>query len=146
MAEKTFRCRLITPTAQVFDEPVKYVSLPAWDGLMGILPNRGALVTKLGICALRFDFPDREGARGGSRTYMVEDGFAQMVGNKLTILAGQALPAETLVESEAAAELSEAQHRRPTPGRNTVREMDQISRDRARARLKVRLARETRAI
>lgn len=146
MAEKTFRCRLITPTAQLFDEQVKYVSLPLWDGLMGILPNRGPMVAKLGLGPLRVDFPDREGARGGSRTYMVEGGFVQMINNKLTILAEQAIPAETLIESEANAELAEAQSRRPTPGRDSAKEMDLISRDRARARLKVRMARESRAI
>lgn len=146
MADKTFRCRLITPTAQVFDEPVTYVSVPAWDGLTGILPGRGAMVAKLGMGPLRVDFPDREGARGGSRTYLVEDGFVQMVNDRLTILAGNATTAESLVESEANAELAEAQSRRPTPGPNSVREMDQISRDRARARLKLRMARETRTI
>lgn len=146
MAEKTFRCRLITPVSKIFDEPVKYVSLPAWDGLMGVLPNHAPLVAKLGLGELRVDFPDRDGARGGRRTYLVEDGFVQMINNKLTILAGQAIPAETLVESEANAELAEAQARRPTPGSDSARQMDQISRDRARARLKLRLARETRAI
>jgi F-type H+-transporting ATPase subunit epsilon len=146
MAEKTFRCRLITPVAQILDEPVKYVSLPVWDGLLGVLPNRGPMVAKLGIGSLRIDFPDREGARGGTRTFLIEDGFVQMVNNKLTILAGAAVPAETLVESEAQAELAEAQARRPTPGATSAKEMDVISRDRARARLKVRLARETRTI
>jgi F-type H+-transporting ATPase subunit epsilon len=146
MAEKTFRCRLITPSAQILDEPVKYVSLPAWDGLMGVLPNRGPIAAKLCLGSLRMDFADREGARGGSRAFLVEDGFFQMVNNKLTILAGDAIPAETLIESEAAAELAEAQARRPTPGPNSAKEMDQISRERARARLKLRLARETRAI
>jgi F-type H+-transporting ATPase subunit epsilon len=146
MAEKTFRCRLITPLAQVLDEPVKYVSLPAWDGLLGVLPGRGPMVAKLGLGSLRIDFPDRQGARGGTRTFMVEDGFVQMVNNKLTILAGKAVPAEMLVESEAQAELAEAQSRRPTPGPTSAKDMDQISRDRARARLKIRLAREGRTI
>ena len=29
---KSFRCRLVTPTASVFDESVAYASVPAWDG------------------------------------------------------------------------------------------------------------------
>jgi F-type H+-transporting ATPase subunit epsilon len=146
MADKTFRCRLITPAAQILDEQVKYVSLPAWDGLVGVLPNRGPMVSKLGMGSLRIDFPDQQGARGGTRTFLVEDGFVQMVNNKLTILAGNAIAAETLLNSEAQAELAEAQARKPTPGPSSAKEMDQISRDRARARLKLRLAQESRTI
>jgi F-type H+-transporting ATPase subunit epsilon len=85
---KTFRCRLITPTAQVLDDQVTYASVPAWDGLFGVLPDRAPIVAKLGKGKLRLDYP--AGGAGSSKTFAVEDGFVQMVNNKLTILATKA--------------------------------------------------------
>ncbi|MBC7833487.1 MAG: F0F1 ATP synthase subunit epsilon [Phycisphaerales bacterium] len=120
MATKTFfRTKLITPDAQVLDEPTKYVSIPAWDGSIGFLPGRAPIVAKLGIGELRLDFADGAATggsgskeRGGSRSFLVEDGFAHMVGDTLTILASKATPAETITEASAQAELAEAQARK----------------------------------
>lgn len=148
MAAKTFRCRLITPVAQVLDEPVTYASVPAWDGLFGVLPGRGPIVAKLGLGELRLDFPDGGGgegrsAKGGSRSFLVEDGFVQMVDDKLTILASRAIPTETISPQDAAAELAEAESRTAVetdPAKRRA-ESDRLTRDRERARTKVRLAR-----
>jgi F-type H+-transporting ATPase subunit epsilon len=85
---KTFRCRLITPAAQVLDDQVTYASVPAWDGLFGVLPGRAPIVAKLGKGTLRLDYPS--GAPGASKWFKVEDGFVQMVNDKLTILATKA--------------------------------------------------------
>ena len=147
MAEKTFQCKLITPTAQVLDEPVTYASVPAWDGLFGVLPGRAPIVAKLGLGELRLEFPDKGAAAGGARSFLVEDGFVQMVNNKLTILAARAIPTETITPTEAAAELAEAEARKATddPTRHKA-DADRITRDRARARLKVRLAKSGRGI
>ncbi|MEX2217624.1 MAG: F0F1 ATP synthase subunit epsilon [Phycisphaerales bacterium] len=133
---KTFRCRLITPTAQVLDEPVSYASIPAWDGLFGVLPNRAPIVAKLGTGELRLDFG---GEKGGSRSFLVQDGFVQMISNKLTILATLALPVETLSEPEAKAELAEAEARQAGTGPDR----EKVRKDRERARTKVRLARKS---
>lgn len=143
MAAKTFQCRLVTPTAAVLDEPVTYASVPVWDGLMGILPNRGPIVAKLGMGELRLDFPsdDRRG-EGGTRSYLVEDGFVQMVENRLTILASKAIPVEQLSQTDAEAELA-AIDRTPAPAAS-IEIADQRRRDRDRARLKARLARASR--
>lgn len=109
MAAKTFQCRLITPLAQVLDEPVTYASIPAWDGLFGILPGRAPIVAKLGVGELRLDFPETKGAAGGSRSFLIDEGFVQMVGGRLTILASQAVPLETIAEGEAQSDLQKAQ-------------------------------------
>jgi F-type H+-transporting ATPase subunit epsilon len=131
---KTFRCRLITPQARVLDEDATYVSIPLHDGSAGILPMRAAILGKLGLGELRIDFPE-----GGSRSYFLDGGFAQMVGDHLTILAQEAIPAERLSATEAKAELAEAEARKPGQGYD----LQQITRDRARASLKLRLAETT---
>jgi F-type H+-transporting ATPase subunit epsilon len=132
---RSFRCRLITPVAQVLDEQASSAVVPAWDGLFGVLPNHAPIVAKLGLGELRINFADSDKGRGGSRSFLVEDGFVQMVDNKLTILAAKAIPTESLSESEAQAELREAGSRRPDkPG-----DAQRIAADKARAQAKLRL-------
>lgn len=128
MAQKPFAIRLITPAGKLMDGQATYASIPAHDGLIGFEADRAPIVFKLGLGQLRIDFAEAAkagGVGGGSRTYLVEDGFAQMVANKLTVLTTKAWAADELVESDAAAELQTAKS----------------SRDKDRARAKLALAR-----
>ena len=136
---RSFRCRLITPVAQVLDEQATSAVVPAWDGLFGVLPNRAPIVAKLGLGELKIQFADGDKGKGGSRSFLVEDGFVQMVDNKLTILAARATPTESLSESEAQAELREAESRRPEKAADAQR----LTADKARARAKLRLAQKS---
>ncbi len=131
MAAKSFTCRLITPVAHLLDDAVTYVQAPLWDGQAGVLPGRAPIMAKLGLGELRLDFLE-----GGSRSYLVEGGFAQMAGERLTILAELAIPVEELSESEARAELAEAEARTPADQADAER----VSKDKRRARLKITLA------
>lgn len=136
---RSFRCRLITPVAQVLDEQAVSAVIPAWDGLMGVLPNRAPIVAKLGLGELSIKFADSDKGKGGSRSFLVEDGFLQMVDNKLTILAAKAIPTESISESDAQAELREASARRADkPG-----DAQRITADKARAQAKIRLAQKS---
>ena len=83
---KTFRCRLITPVAQVLDEQVVHAYVPAWDGYFGVLVDRAPIVAKLGKGELRQDYP----GGAASKSFQVEDGFVQMINNRLTVLATKA--------------------------------------------------------
>ena len=130
----SFRCRVITPEARLLDEEVSSAILPMHDGQMGYLPGRAPIVGKLGLGELRLRF-----TKGGERSYLVDDGFVQMVGGTLTVLAGRAVPAESLSVSEAEAEVAEATARQPKPGDHA--DAERVTRDRARARAKVALAR-----
>lgn len=142
MAQKTFLCKLITPSAQVLSEQVTYASVPAWDGLMGFQNGRAPIVAKLGLGELRLDFPDTPQSKGGSRSFLVEDGFLQMIEDRLTILAGKAIPVESLTPTEAQQELAAALARKPTATASVQRQAEQerISKEQALARAKVRLA------
>ncbi|MFG0331450.1 MAG: F0F1 ATP synthase subunit epsilon [Phycisphaerales bacterium] len=102
MADR-FHCSLVTPEKKLIDEEVTYASIPGWDGQIGIAPKRAALLVKLGVGSLRLDFPE-----GGTRWYLIEGGFAQMLGDRLTILANRAMPAEAAIESDAQKELDSA--------------------------------------
>ncbi len=139
----SFRCRLITPEAQVLDEQAVSAVIPCWDGQLGILPHRAAMVTELGTGELKIDFADSGSARGGQRSFFVSDGFAQMLNNSLTILAASAVGAEKLSESEALAELNSLNARR-TEGLSTI-ELEQFSKDKKRAEGKLHAARTFKA-
>jgi len=135
VADKPFRCRLITPQARVFDAEVSYAAVPRWDGKQGFLAGAGAIVGKLGPGELRIEFVDRYSAGvkvedAGSKSWFIDGGFAQNVNNELTILATGAVEADKLDEGEAKAELAEAAARKPDhPGQT-----EQITKDRTRAR------------
>lgn len=145
MAEKTIQCTVVTPTKSLLNERITYASIPAWDGLFGAMHGSSPLVAKLGIGELRLDFPDTEKAKGGSRSYYIDGGFAKMSDEGLTILAETAIPVEALAESEAEAELAGAMARRAdVTAPDAAEQADRIARDRERARAKLRLARDAR--
>jgi F-type H+-transporting ATPase subunit epsilon len=139
LAEKSFRCRLITPEAQVMDGPITAAVIPCWDGQMGILTDRAPLVARLGVGELRLDFPDTPQTRGGSRSYLVEGGFAHMLSNQLTILAERATPAESISESDAQSELAAVESRVAAATDPAAKE--RVKKDLDRAKRKLREAR-----
>ena len=124
----SFQCIIVTPEAQVLDEPVSQAVLPAHDGQIGILTGRAPLLVKLGAGELTITAP------GGARRFFVDGGVAQMKDNKLTVLTDTALPPEQIDAEEARAELAEATAEQPTEP------AARASRDRRIARAKGKLA------
>lgn len=133
----TIQCRVITPEAKLLDHEIRQAVLPAWDGQLGVLPGRAPIVGKLGLGELKLMFPDADKAKGGRRSYLVEDGFFQVIDDRLTILAARAIPAEQIVRSEAEAELKAVQSQQVP---SDAAGMAKRQRDLNRASLKVRLA------
>ncbi len=132
MASQSFNCTLITPQARVFSEDAVEAILPLHDGSAGVLPMRAPFVAELGLGELRIRFIE-----GGSRSFFVEGGFAQMTGSALTLLAERAVAAEELSLQESEAELAEASARKPQSGAD----MANVQRERDRARAKAAVAR-----
>lgn len=99
----SFHCSVITPERSVLDCEASFVAFPAHDGEMGIMKGRAPLVCKLGIGALRVQATD------GEKTLYVDGGFAQMLGNELTILTAQARATQELNPTAAQKSLDEAQ-------------------------------------
>jgi len=87
---ETFQCTVITPERQVLDCEAKFVAFPAHDGEFGVLVNRAPLVCKLGIGLLRIE------TANDRHVMMVDEGFAQVVDNQLTILTESTAHAEDL--------------------------------------------------
>ena len=145
MSDSTFRCRVVTPAESLIDEPVEYANVPMWDGLMGFQHGRAPLVGELGLGELTLTFPASTHA-SSKRVFFVQGGFAQMNEGELIILAEHAESAETITESEAQAELAEAEKMQSDPEAVDMgAEADRIRIARDRARTRLRIARESRA-
>ena len=121
----SFQCVIVTPEAQVLDETVTQVVLPAHDGEIGILTDRAPLLVKLGVGALRVDL-----AGGQRRELFVEGGVAQMKDNRLTILTNEAIPPGEIDVDAARAEFAEATARRVTDERSFNDRQRQLQRAR----------------
>ena len=102
----TFHCKIVTPTDEAFDGDATYVSFPAWDGQYGMLKGLAPLLSTLAIGTLRIDTPE-----DGSRTYLIEGGFAHVDAGGLSLVTEGATPADQLNLEEAKAELAEANAR-----------------------------------
>jgi len=126
----TFHCSVVTPERAVLETEATFVALPAYDGELGVLHHRAPLLAKLGAGTLRVEGPD------GKREYFVAGGFAQMVGDKLTILTEECRPVADVDRATAERDLQAAL---ALPG---VGEVAQANRERAliRARAEKRAA------
>ncbi|MCP3958671.1 MAG: ATP synthase F1 subunit epsilon [bacterium] len=91
----TFHCSVVTPENAILECDATFAAFPAHDGEIGIMPNRSALLCRLGIGVLRVE------SEGEKHAFYVDGGFAQMVDNKLTLLTEQARASEE-IEHEAA--------------------------------------------
>ena len=139
MPSAAFHCQVITPESAVIDDEAVSAIVPLSDGLMGFLPNRAPIVGQLGMGNLRIDFADSSKGKGGSRSFFVEDGFVQMLDNRLTILASRAIGEDRLSESEAEAELRAANA--STTDGLAAPEKERVHKARRRAEAKLQAAR-----
>ena len=126
----TFHCTIVTPTEEAFDGEATYVTFPAWDGQYGMMKGLAPLLSTLAPGTLRIDTED------GSKSYLIEGGFAHVDGNGLSLVTEGAHNAEELNLEEAKAELAEAN------ARVTSDEKDRLAVERAQkiATAKVALA------
>ena len=106
MADKSFELTVVTPDEAVLETRATFVALPAHDGEVGILVDRAPLLVKLGVGVLRAETDD-----GAVKLY-VDGGFAEMVGDRLTVLTEDARQPEVLDASVARQALDEALARR----------------------------------
>ena len=88
MAEKTFKCALLTGEAVVLSVDAESVIFPAPDGLVGVLPERAPLASVLGKGPVVIRSSDK------TYHYSISGGVAHMRGQTLTLLADECRPVE----------------------------------------------------
>lgn len=136
MSTKAFQFRLITPQGKLLDGLASAAQVPAHDGQLGFEADRAAIVTTLGFGLLSVTLTaSNPKDSAGVRRYFVEDGFAQMVNNRLTVLTPKATAIEDLVESDVRAELASADQKSSA----NPDEMAAITKARGAARAKLQV-------
>lgn len=96
------RCLVVTPERTEVDREVDFITLPMFDGELGVGENRAAMIGRLGYGRVKLK-------TGGDTTeYYVDGGFAQVEQNTVSILTGRAVPVDQLDKADAEKALNEA--------------------------------------
>jgi len=86
---------IVTPEARVYSDTIDTVVIPTTSGEIGILPGHIPLLTQVAAGALRV-------TKGTATTLLaVSGGFAQIAGDKVSVLAQSAIEAEKIDEQAA---------------------------------------------
>lgn len=83
---------VVSPERILFEDEAVHVQVPAYDGLIGILPRHAPLLALLGSGVLVVR------AAGGEQRFRVAGGFVQVRDNVVRVVAEQAAP----LDAEAA--------------------------------------------
>ncbi len=87
------KLEIVTPAARVYSETVDTVVIPTLDGEIGILPGHIPLLTQVDDGELRV-------TKGGkTEALVVGAGFAQILGDKVSVLAESAIEAAQIDEN-----------------------------------------------
>jgi F-type H+-transporting ATPase subunit epsilon len=91
----TLKLEIVTPDAKVFSEDVEMVTLPGVEGEMGIFPQHVPLLTQIVAGEII--------ARKGGQDYFlaIGEGFVEVTGDHVAILADMAIRSENIDEAKA---------------------------------------------
>src|SRR6266404_6058360 len=98
---------VVTPERQLLSEAISEAQLPGADGFLGILPGHAPLITELGIGELTYHTADGK----QSDPIAILSGFAEVLPDKVTVLAEIAELAAEIDLERARKALARAQER-----------------------------------
>ena len=98
----TIKCTVVTPERTELDREAEYVSLPMFDGELGVLAGRAPMIGRLGYGIMRLK------TAAGPERYYVDGGFAQVEDNTVNILTGKLIPVDLIDTGEAQTALETA--------------------------------------
>jgi F-type H+-transporting ATPase subunit epsilon len=107
MLPETIELIVVTPERQLLRETVVEVTLPGLEGELGILPGHAPLMTELGIGEMSY----RTGTSSRPISLAVIRGFAEVLPDRVTLLAETAERAEEIDLSRAEAAKARAEQR-----------------------------------
>jgi F-type H+-transporting ATPase subunit epsilon len=108
MAE-TFQLDIVTPERTVFSGRAEELVAPGLLGEFGVLPGHANLLAELGVGPLRY----RSG--GSEHVLAAGGGFAEVTGQRVTVLLDRALSKDEIEVEEMRRALESAQQRAPAP-------------------------------
>src|SRR6267142_2713425 len=92
MLPESIQLIVVTPERQLLRESAVEVTVPGLDGQLGILPGHAPLMTELGIGELSY----RTSTSSQPVVLAVISGFAEVLGDRVTVLAETAERAEEI--------------------------------------------------
>ena len=98
----SLQCVVVTPEQTELDVPAQSVTVPMFDGEMGILKGHSPLVGRLGYGVLRVK------GDSGTDKYFIEGGFAQVDSDVVSILTDKLIPMSDITSGAADAAMKEA--------------------------------------
>ncbi len=122
---------IVTPERAVIHEKVDAVEIPAADGSLGVLPGHTPLLTTLRVGLLRY----RKGEE--QQFTLIAFGFAEVLPDRVTILAQVAERPEEIDVARADAARMRAETRLAGPGRDIDFERARIAMMKSLVRLQV---------
>src|ERR1700761_2208785 len=105
------KVRLVTPEKILVDQDADAVELPSRSGYMEVLYGHAPLLAELGVGEVRM-----HGGSAGDRTYFVVWGFVEVLPDRVTILAQNAIKPEEIDAGAAQQQLEDGQKLRNEAG------------------------------
>jgi len=138
MLPESIELVVVTPEKQLLRQTVKEVQLPGADGYLGVLPGHAPLITELGIGELSYhDMGGKESAH-----LAIISGFAEVLPDRVTVLAETAEFAQEIDIARAEAAKARAEKRLATGDTNL--DWDRASVALQRALIRIQVARKHR--
>jgi F-type H+-transporting ATPase subunit epsilon len=133
MLPESIELIVVTPERQVLRETVVEVTIPGLDGELGILPGHAPLITELGVGEMRY----RKTTSSQPILLAILGGFAEVLPDRVTILAETAERAEEIDVARAEAAKARAEKRLASHDANVDWDRATISLQRAVIRIQV---------
>lgn len=103
MLPEKIELEIVTPQRLVLHQDVKSLEMPGKDGYLGILPGHAPLITELGVGVLTYR------TNGEAHFLTVMQGYAEVLPDRVIVLAEISERAEEIDVERSRAEMQEAQ-------------------------------------
>jgi F-type H+-transporting ATPase subunit epsilon len=140
MLPESIQLIVVTPERQLLRETVVEVTIPGLDGQLGILPGHAPLMTELGIGELAY----RTSTSSQSIAMAVISGFAEVLADRVTVLAETAERAEEI--DLARAEAAKARAEKRLAAGDTNIDWDRLNISLQRSIIRIQIARKYRGV
>jgi F-type H+-transporting ATPase subunit epsilon len=133
MLPDKIKLTVVTPERELLSETVVEVQLPGADGYLGVLPGHAPLITELGVGELTYQ-PTKSTE---STVLAIMSGFAEVLPDRVTVLAETAERAAEIDLARAERALKRAQERMSSGDPNLNWDRAAIALQRALIRIQV---------
>jgi F-type H+-transporting ATPase subunit epsilon len=140
MLPESIELIVVTPVRQLLRETVVELTIPGLDGELGILPGHAPLITELGVGEMRY----RTTSSNQPILLAILHGFAEVLPDRVTILAETAERAEEIDVARAEAAKVRAEQRLASNDANI--DWDRATISLQRAIIRIQVARKYRGI